>query len=268
MTARYQPMMKRAACTTLGLAISGLVQAATPAREAGSGPIEPPSFPAALVGVLYSQLDNASGNGAPAQDFEAAFDTYDNEAADDFVVPTGQTWSISGVNVVGTIGNRAALQFVRVWFYSDNAGFPAAAATCTYTNLTPTGGTGGNLELTLPTPCVLPAGNHWVALQVRGDFSTMGQFFWSNRSTQTNNESVWRNPGNGFATDCVNWGRQRACGVGGGESPDFLFEIIGEQVRTRPVPALGPWAAAGLSSALGALGFAAQRRRRKGVGAA
>lgn len=268
MRVRLTPIMKRTACTTLGLAISGLVHAATPAREAGVGAIEQPSFTAALVGVLYSQLDNPSGNGAPAQDFEAAFDSYDNEAADDFVVPPGQTWSISGVNVVGTIGNRANLQFVRVWFYSDNAGFPAAAATCTYNNLTPTGGTLGNLELTLPAPCVLPAGNHWVALQVRGDFSNMGQYFWSNRTTQTNNESVWRNPGNGFATGCVNWGRQTACGVGGSVNPDFLFEIVGERSGIRPVPALGPWAAVGLSSALGALGFAAQRRRRKGVGTA
>jgi hypothetical protein len=44
-----------------------------------------------LAAVLYDQTDHASGNGAPAQEFEGAKDAYDCEGADDFVV-TAPSW--------------------------------------------------------------------------------------------------------------------------------------------------------------------------------
>jgi hypothetical protein len=54
--------------------------------------------------VLHDQYDNATTEEPVdiiSQDAEIAFDFFDSEAADDFIVPAGQTWEISEVDVLG-----------------------------------------------------------------------------------------------------------------------------------------------------------------------
>lgn len=181
--------------------------------------------------VLYDQTDNASGNGAPDQDFEAAFDGYDSEGADDFDVDWPDGWIVQQVNTVGSLsaGGVPGGAVVDVTFYTDNGGTPlGGAVVCTYNDVPPTADVAGSLTVDLPTDCVLPAGLHWMAIQVNQNFGTFGQHFWSNRATQNNAPSHWRNPGDGFGTGCVDWTPQTTCAVGGGLSPDFLFTVAGE----------------------------------------
>ena len=58
----------------------------------------PPAIPAG--DILYDQMDNPAPTpgGVTSQDFEASLDTFDSFAADDFVVPGGETWNITGVD--------------------------------------------------------------------------------------------------------------------------------------------------------------------------
>lgn len=178
------------------------------------------------LGTLYSQTDSPSSNGAPAQNFEAAFNIYDNEGADDFVVPANTQWDVDGVVIIGTQSTGGTPASVNVAFYADDATFPAATPTCNYANVaTFTGNT--TINVTLPSVCSLTPGNWWVAFSVNQNFNPSGQYFWSNRTVQSNNGGVWRNPGGGFGTSCANWDRQTTCGVGGGTNPDFLFQILG-----------------------------------------
>ena len=62
--------------------------------------------------VLYDQL-NGQTTTNPAdissQDFETSLDAADSEAADDFVVPAGLTWSIDGIDVDGEYFSRDGL---------------------------------------------------------------------------------------------------------------------------------------------------------------
>src|SRR5438874_2268609 len=51
------------------------------------------SPPARPADVLYDQYNVAGGNSITSQNFEPDYDAYDAQAADDFVVPTGQTWN-------------------------------------------------------------------------------------------------------------------------------------------------------------------------------
>src|SRR5262245_45666219 len=52
--------------------------------------------------LLWDQFDDAGDlAGWTAQNFEVAFDAYDNEIADDFVVPTGESWTIEQILVAG-----------------------------------------------------------------------------------------------------------------------------------------------------------------------
>jgi len=55
----------------------------------------------ATAGVLYSQLDSPTTDAAVSQNFEADFDAFDSELADDFVVPAGGGWAVDTVSVVG-----------------------------------------------------------------------------------------------------------------------------------------------------------------------
>lgn len=41
--------------------------------------------------VLYEQMSGVGANALSSQNFEASNDAYDNQAADDFVVPSGET---------------------------------------------------------------------------------------------------------------------------------------------------------------------------------
>ena len=57
--------------------------------------------------VLYDQTNNPGTNGFPSQDFEAANDAYDNQGADDFVIPAGDvSWTIDEVYVHGLVQRR------------------------------------------------------------------------------------------------------------------------------------------------------------------
>ena len=51
--------------------------------------------------VLYDQYDNDSLNATSSQNFEADFDAFDDETADDFIVPSGDTWTVNQVDAAG-----------------------------------------------------------------------------------------------------------------------------------------------------------------------
>ncbi len=240
-----------------------LVAADTPQPAAGVG--------GALAGgrqpgTLYDQTDSASGNGAPDQDFEASFDAYDCRGADDFEVPANYYWDITQVQTVGTTGTPGGAT-VSVWFFEDASGAPGTQV-CSYSGLTPTDNA-GSLTIDLPTAC-RTEGRTWVAIQVRQDWGTEGQHFWSNRSTQSYSPSQWENPGNGFGTGCTTWGAQMGtldtnpatgCGVGGGTNPDFLFAVVGSQVVQTVVPTLGTAGVVAMIALLAAAALAVLLRR-------
>jgi len=78
-----------ATATPSGLAVD------TALAEEGPTPTPTPG------NVLYDQYDNFSTEktpNIPSQDAETALDFFDSQAADDFIVPAGQTWQITEVD--------------------------------------------------------------------------------------------------------------------------------------------------------------------------
>jgi hypothetical protein len=76
------------------------------------------------------------------------------------------------------------------------------------------------------SPFSLPSGTYWVSVQARQDFNTNGQWFWHNRTVQTNAGAAWQNPGDGYATGCITWNRKNAC-MADQVWPDQVFQILG-----------------------------------------
>ena len=129
-----------------------------------------PAKPAAPAVVLYDQYDNIGANSTSSQNFEASFDAYDDELADDFVVPSGDTWNINQVDAAGVYYNGAGPAVsVNLRFY-DNAGGLPGGNVATRTDLAMTD-TGGSFVVPIPSPVVLGPGTYWVSVQANMDFS-------------------------------------------------------------------------------------------------
>jgi len=204
-------------------------------RSIGIPPM--PKFP--LV-ILYDQYDNATVT-APvditSQDFEPASDPFDTQAADDFVVPAGDTWDISEVDVMGAYNGGPAESF-HVYFYQDSGGLPGALVDSRLAN--PYTGGPPDFVITLTSPVTLTEGTYWVSVQSRQDSDPNGQWFWHNRDLQATAAAAWQNPGDGFGTGCTSWVTKILCAFLGQLAPDQVFRLVGTTGGATPTPTPTP----------------------------
>src|SRR5262245_63274000 len=114
--------------------------------------------------ILYSQLTNQSAtDNTTSQNFEAAYDIYDTQAADDFVV-TGSGWNVTNVIAPGTYSvTHGSPASIHVAFYNDVAGLPSGAPICERLTATFVEGPVGTFNINVSPACTLPAGLKWVS---------------------------------------------------------------------------------------------------------
>ena len=63
--------------------------------------------------------------GVTSQDFKPELDSYDSFAGDDFVVPEGQIWNITEVDVIGEYSEPPVQpDSFHVFFYADSGALP------------------------------------------------------------------------------------------------------------------------------------------------
>ena len=127
--------------------------------------------------VLYDQYDNASANATNSQQFEAAFSTFDDFTADDFVVPAGETWNVESIDADGIPFNCSGSCIpdnFNVFFYTDSAGLPGTQVYSATGQ--PFAQVGSTYSITLTVPASLTAGTYWVSVQAREDFTGNGQW--------------------------------------------------------------------------------------------
>lgn len=178
--------------------------------------------------ILYDQLDNQGANAVASQEFEPANAAFDNQSADDFVIPASDgAWTIETVVAPGVYFNGTGpTPLVNVFFYADNAGLPGTELLA-YEGLTTFSDIDGSLTIDLSaSPAVLTDGTYWVSVQADMDFTPGGQWGWTERTVVSNSASAWRNPGDGFDTGCTDWSERVAtCAVG--VDPDLAFQLAG-----------------------------------------
>jgi len=199
--------------------------------------------PDATQAVLYDQTDMPAANATVSQNFEAANDAFDNQLADDFVVPTGG-WTIGEVDVGGVYFNGPGpATSVNVTFYDDAAGLPGAVhAGGSYPNATITSGANtGSFNICLPTPLTLGPGHYWVSVQANLNFTPGGEWGWTDRVVTSNSPAAWQNPGGGFGTPCTpSWGaRGPTCGIDNGNN-DQIFRLLTPPAGGCPVSIVCP----------------------------
>ena len=195
-------------------------------RDASASPTA--EFPTGL----YDQYNNPATEpplGIGSQQFEPAMAAFNDQAADDFVLgdppPPPLFRYITGVAVMGeySAGGGPASSF-NVYFYANGAGNLPGAQIAAFLNRFYSG-TPPDFTIYF-TPFSLPAGTYWVSVQAVQDFNPTGQWFWHNRTVQSNAGAAWQNPGDGYGTGCITWDRKNAC-MPDQVWPDQVFSILG-----------------------------------------
>jgi hypothetical protein len=165
-----------------------------------------------------------------------------SQAADDFVVPNTAIWKITTVAASGAIvlSDGSGVLSMTVQFYADSAGLPS---TRLYSQTIASGSIGGLasgvLSITLASPLTLGPGHYWFSAQAIEQCLTSSckHWVWTERTLQSQAESVWQNPvAGGYVPNCPTWKpRVTFCHQpNSSTSPDLLFKLQG---TTMPVVA-------------------------------
>ncbi len=189
--------------------------------------------------ILYDQYNSDHDNLITnSQNFEPAFDSFDDQTADDFVVPAGHTWNVSQVEVAGGYFNGAGpASSVNVFIYANNpaTNLPGTLVFSQLNILYAAGPARGDFVIPLSPAATLAPGTYWLSVQANMSFNPNGQWGWTDRLVGANNPAAWIQPGNGFATGCTNWGRRGTC-VFDPTAPDKVFRLRGTDTLGSPTP--------------------------------
>jgi hypothetical protein len=168
---------------------------------------------------------------------------FDDQAADDFVFTYPFNNVITGVRVMGEYsqGGGPASSF-NVYIYGNGSGHVPGGLIASRLNL-PYTGTPPDFTINLISLVTLGPGTYWISVQARQDFNPNGQWFWHNRTVQSNAGAAWQNPGDGYGTGCTSWNRKNAC-MPDQVWPDQVFQILGfiegPPPTATPTPRLTP----------------------------
>ncbi len=187
---------------------------------------------AAPATVLHDQFGSPDGS-------VVSFDngtSLSSQAADDFVVPAGKTWTLSQVDLSGfpVVGTAQPTSF-NVFFYSNASTLPNSQV-AGHTDLSyVVNSTTGEYTITFP-PTLLGPGTYWVSVQA--DTTAAGnRWTWNSfAAPAVNSGAAWRNPGNGFGSGCLDWTRKTTCHPQVSFAPDQLFRLHGIEETPTSTP--------------------------------
>ena len=155
--------------------------------------------------VLLNQATGMVTGGIASQDFETAYNIYDCAAADDFIVPSGVTWTIDSIRIYGQYSASAqTVSSARLTLYLDSGGMPAAEVG-TYTWSTDQDvNADGDLLLVFDCPVKLGPQRYWMSVQSTKTFANGGgQWYWTRDSIGGGLPFFWHNVGGGFGNPGV-----------------------------------------------------------------
>ena len=231
------PLSALPAAVLLALAGSA-AEANSPAIRQSAHSNTPPARPASrhrtapTGSILHDQTGGMTGEGFFANEMTSSYSSFTSRGADDFVVPTGQTWTIESFYI--PYGQQASATWLPssadvLLIADDGSGHPTGAVVCVGTATAETA-SGSNFTFTLATPCMLPQGTYWLELAFDGVVNFTMAAGWAVRSPVAGQPAQWQDPGHTYGTTCSTWGDFATCfptvpssRLGG----DFAFQILG-----------------------------------------
>jgi hypothetical protein len=202
--------------------------------------LAPPA--AAASSVLFDQVDAPGGSTGitNSQFYGSSLPGGDDMAADDFTVPTGETWVLDQVVAVGEIGGVLGPKGFNIGFYGDSANGPASliAARTDEAPIVEPGPTGSQFVVHLNAPVTLTAGRYWVSVQaiLATDANQTIRWYWVESNQTVLAPAYWQNPGGAIPNNgCPSWKIRSTCLV-----PHPLygqqFRLVGEKTTPPPGP--------------------------------
>ncbi|MDQ5868079.1 MAG: S-layer homology domain-containing protein, partial [Chloroflexota bacterium] len=188
-----------------------------------------PAAPNAPHAVLHDQFDGANGAVFSTCNSGNCNDNRHSQAADDFTVPGGQTWTLTGVDVIGNlIGGSTQPGSFNVFFYSDSSTLPGTPV-FSYTTGTSYVTDGTAYTITIPST-VLSPGTYWVSVQANTTV-TGNNWQWANRANTpptVGTSTIGAAFRGTVVGGCTNWNRKPNCfsGTYSGE-PEQVFRLHG-----------------------------------------
>ena len=179
--------------------------------------------------TLYSQ-NSDYGYAIVSQNFTSgALTSYDAAAADDFVVPKGKVWKVTGVDVAGEyyyLSGPAASEIVT--FYKNDNGHPGTIVGNPQTvNCTDTAGSFACTIKSVKFAGGKKGKRYWLSVVANCDHSTCGDWGWVQTITTHHAPGQWENPGSGFGQGCSSWSSTSSCWVEAG-ADDYAFDLKGK----------------------------------------
>ncbi|MEO6457908.1 MAG: hypothetical protein ABIO92_06495 [Chloroflexia bacterium] len=202
--------------------------------------------------VLYDQYDNPSWFGTASHLLQDDVDK-PMEAADDFIVPEGEVWTINQVEAAGLyVNGEGPATSVNITFYEDLDAQPSRTLfmekNITYTlasapsivQFTPEVGAtptpipypdmaSGSLLVNID-PVTLGPGAYWLSVQANIYLYHGGQWAWLSRIVTSNRQALWRGP----ITQCRGWDSAETC-LGYVYAKDQVFRLHGTRAREKPL---------------------------------
>jgi hypothetical protein len=228
------------------LLMAGLAVAALTASPVAAASRPAPSAPMPDVGVapqvpwadapdaiLYNQYDNSGTVALNSQDFEQAYDAYDDCAADDFAVPANIKWTITGVGAQGVYFNGPGpARSFRIRIYIWQGLFPGALK-IERSGLAYSLNGVDQFRIKVQPSIMIPGGPQgrhiWIEIEAQLDFAggAGGEWGWTDRTVVSGERpGAWQNPGGGFAV-CPTWDVFDNCFGGLNDGDDLVFLLVG-----------------------------------------
>ncbi len=165
--------------------------------------------------VIYDQLMPLSYGSIVSHEMtDAGNAALTSFAADDFIVPEGDSWNVSYVNVAGSYmtWSGTSIAAINVVFYADNSGIPGEPVhtfndlgSFNEVEIDPSMGV-FLYEITLPQSITLAPGHYWLGVQAISDYTVTGQWNWmTHESLIIESEYHWKNPADGFGIGAIDW---------------------------------------------------------------
>jgi PKD repeat protein len=158
-----------------------------------------------VTDLLWDQLSDPSGEDAVISQTFTDFTEFTSMAADDFIVPAGETWQVETIMVKGGYsegGGPTLTANLEIFANDPVINIPSAPIfqmpeVPVITE--PDGGFIIDLTMFGDLPLILQSGHYWLSVHAHGAFADQGGWYWAKQKSPTiQNEFHWKNPGGGF----------------------------------------------------------------------